>query len=138
MVDASVAIKWFVTEELSREARALERFSNFLAAPDVLAVELANIAWKKARLKQIEPQHAALIAAPEALSQIELLPGGPLTAAAFAFAAELDHPVHDCLYLACAAHLGGALITADGRFVRTVAASPHARFVRRLGSPLPV
>ena len=137
-VDASVAIKWYVAEERSEEARALERFGNLLTAPDFLAVELANIAWKKARLKQVEPQHAALIAAPEALSQVELLPSGSLTAAAFACATELDHPVYDCLYLACAVHIGGMLITADDRFVRAVAASPYARFVRRLGNPLPV
>ena len=136
-IDASVAIKWYVAEDRSGEARALERFGNLLAAPDFLAVELANIAWKKARLKEIDPQHAALIAAPEALSQVELLPSAPLTAAAFACAAELDHPVYDCLYLACAMQLGGVLITADDRFVRTVAGSPYTRFVRRLGSPLP-
>ena len=55
-VDASVAFKWYVAEERSEEARTLERFGNLLTAPDFLAVELANIAWKKARLKQIEPQ----------------------------------------------------------------------------------
>ncbi len=137
-VDASVVVKWYVAEDRSREARALERFGNLLAAPDFLAVELASIAWKKARLEQIEPQHAALIAAPEALSPIELVPSGPLTAAAFACATELDHPVYDCLYLACAVHIGGMLITADDRFVRAVAGSPYTRFVRRLGSPLPV
>ena len=54
--------------------RALEHFGNILTAPDFLAVELANIAWKKARLKQIDPQHAAPIAAPEAPSQVALLP----------------------------------------------------------------
>ena len=137
-VDASVVVKWYVAEDRSGEARALERFGNLLTAPDFLAVELANIAWKKARLEQIEPQHAALIAAPEALSPIELVPSGPLTAAAFACATELGHPVYDCLYLACAVHIGGMLITADDRFVRAAAASPYARFVRRLGSPLPV
>ena len=136
-VDASVVVKWYVAEERSEEARALERFGNLLTAPDFLAVELANIAWKKARLKQIEPQHAALIAAPEALSPIELVPSGLLTAAAFACAAELDHPVYDCLYLACAIHIGGMLITVDDRFVRAVADSPYTRFVRRLGDPLP-
>ena len=136
-IDASVAIKWYVAEDRSEAAHALERFDNFLTTPDFLAVELANIAWKKACLKQIEPQHAALIAAPGALSRIELLPSGPLTAAAFACATELDHPVHDCLYLACAVHIGGMPITADDRFVRTVAASPYAGFVRALGSPLP-
>ena len=72
------------------------------------------------------------------MSQVELLPSGSLTAAAFACATELDHPVYDCLYLACAVHIGGMLITADDRFVRAVAVSPYARFVHRLGSPLPV
>ena len=51
---------------------------------------------------------------------------------------ELDHPVYDCLYLACAVHLGGVLITADDRFVRTVADSAYARFVRPLGDLPPV
>ena len=45
VVDASVAIKWFIDEPDSAEAAFLLRHP--LSAPDLLAPERANVLWKK-------------------------------------------------------------------------------------------
>jgi predicted nucleic acid-binding protein len=45
VVDASLAIKWFIDEPDSAEALAVLRHP--ISAPDLLAPECANILWKK-------------------------------------------------------------------------------------------
>jgi predicted nucleic acid-binding protein len=50
---------------------------------------------------------------------LEVLETGPrLQARALRLGCDLDHPVHDCLYLALALDRGTALATADRRFLR--------------------
>lgn len=41
-IDASIVVKWFVAEELSREARLLLAHRLDLHAPDLLLAEFAN------------------------------------------------------------------------------------------------
>ena len=53
VVDASVAIKWFVPEPLSNEAERLLGGSDTLFAPDLLLIEFGNIIWKKVRLGEL-------------------------------------------------------------------------------------
>lgn len=52
-VDASIVVKWFVTEPLSDDARCLLSHRIDLHAPDILLAEFANTIWKKARLREI-------------------------------------------------------------------------------------
>lgn len=49
VVDASVAIKWFVTEDLHEHALTLFDQPETLIAPDLICLEIANVAWKKAK-----------------------------------------------------------------------------------------
>ena len=53
VVDASVAIKWFVPEALSNEAQRLLDGGAALFAPDFLLIEFGNIIWKKVRLGEL-------------------------------------------------------------------------------------
>ena len=41
-VDASIVVKWFVAEALSKEARLLLAHRLYLHAPDLLLAEFAN------------------------------------------------------------------------------------------------
>jgi len=47
VIDASVAIKWFIEEELHRAALDLLDRPGDRHAPDLLVAEVANIAWRK-------------------------------------------------------------------------------------------
>jgi predicted nucleic acid-binding protein len=122
VVDASTAIKWFVPELWHREALALLLGEEPLAAPDIIVAEIANIAWKKALQHEITPTPTQALdiamVAPQGFS--ELRPSSVLVEQATHLALELEHPVYDCLYLACAAELGTSLVTADERLVEAV------------------
>ena len=132
VIDASVAIKWFVTEILHVEARRLLDGDNRLHAPDILIAELANAAWKKARRKEIDTRQARGIAlahrdgVPALHSSLDLVDRAVQTAF------QLDHPIYDCFYLACAEAVDGVLVTADRRFCQVVRGTAFADRVRSL------
>ena len=121
VVDASVAIKWVIGEDDSADAAALLVAS--LASPDLLIAECANILWKKVRRGEITATEAGLAARLLARADVALVPMRDLLDAAVALAIALDHPAYDCVYLALARRLGVPFVTADGKFVRKVAAS---------------
>ena len=96
----------------------LERF-----APDFVLVELANIFWKKARLREIGDPHAYFQELSRIRQAVALSSSADLIERAAQVAAQIDHPVYDCLYIACAEATGSTLITADRRLRDAVADS---------------
>ena len=137
VVDASVALKWYVSEELSHEAFRLLRSGEELIAPELIVAEVTNIAWKKLVRNQISPMQAATIAASIRQSDIRFMPSATFNERALEMAKALNHPVYDCLYLACAEDANTAAITADQRFYRAAANSGFARHVALLKTRRP-
>ena len=129
IVDASVAMKWFVEETLHDEARHLLKYQRDIEAPDFILIEVANVAWKKAVRKEISSEQAQTIV--HVIPQFipALLPSSKLLERATALAIELLHPVYDCLYLACAELTGTVLVTADMRLCEAAAAGPYGGLV---------
>jgi predicted nucleic acid-binding protein len=126
VVDASVAIKWLVDEPLSAQAARLLDDDLPLAAPELIYAEAANALWAIARRGRI--------GAADVREALDLLADAPLTvpssmrqlmAAAARLAADLDHPVYDCLYLALALQEQRPVITADRRFYEVVQGHPY-------------
>lgn len=114
-VDASVVIKWFVPEELSEEARLLLEYPHEFQAPDILLAEFGNTMWKKFRRGEVsflQPYVDELLELDEV---IDLHPVAEQVTRAVQIAGELDHPVYDCLYLACAEATSSTVVTADRR-----------------------
>jgi predicted nucleic acid-binding protein len=126
VVDASVAIKWLVDEPLSAQAARLLDDDLPLAAPELIYAEAANALWAIARRGRI--------GAADVREALDLLADAPLTvpssmrqlmAAAARLAADLDHPVYDCLYLALALQEQRPVITADRHFYEVVQGHPY-------------
>lgn len=115
VVDASVAVKWFVEERGHAAAlRASEDLD--LAAPDRLLLEVANVLRRKVKQREIAT-HQAAVAVSRLPGLIDtIVPSASILDRAFDLADRLDHSVYDCAYLACALHLDIRLLTADGRF----------------------
>lgn len=134
-VDASVAVKWFVAEPLHDDARRLLSHRLSLHAPEILLAEFANTIWKKARRGEIKDPLPYFDELTRLTDIVTLHPAGRLVDRAAQIAIEIDHPIYDCLYLACAEATASALITADNRLAEKVAKSVLSADVRYIGAP---
>ncbi len=122
VVDASVAIKWFVDELDTALANAVY-LNNDLIAPELLAAECANILWKKSRRGDLAPHAFAEALLELEMAAIELCSMGELIGLAGAMARRFDHPAYDCFYLALAAERAAPFVTADLSLVRKLRAA---------------
>ena len=129
VVDASVAIKWFIPEIHSVAAVRLLDPEIGVCAPDLIGPEVGNTLWKKIRRGEITRDEADEILDAFSILPIEIYPSSVLLPAALDLAASLDRSVYDCLYLALAVAQNCALITADRKLHSVLAASPLARHV---------
>ena len=126
VIDASVAVKWLVTEAYSEQAARLLDADLTCIAPELLFAEAANALWAMHRRGDIDNSDLA-----EAIDLLKSAPVGvpfsmrQLAASAARLASDLDHPVYDCFYLALAVQEQYPVITADGRFYQAVHAHPY-------------
>ncbi len=121
VVDASVALKWFIEEEGSAQADALLKGGELLIAPDLIIAEVANAGWKAVRAGSMLPEQHDHAAERLALAFDILVPLGSLAPRAVAISRVLNHPVYDCFYLALAEARGAVVVTADRRLLGRLA-----------------
>jgi predicted nucleic acid-binding protein len=121
VIDASVAVQWFVPEPGSVEATLLLHTEALFLAPDFMPVEATNAWWKKCRRGEMSSAQVDQAVARLLAVGVDLIPSASLLTRAARFAFDLDHAVYDCVYLALAAQHGAKLATADGRLRRSAA-----------------
>ena len=118
VVDASVAVKWFLAEERSDKARDLRGAGVDLIGPSSIIFEIYHAIWdaaQKGRVPDTLPAEATpLIPTPFN----RLIPMEHLFHAAATLASELTHPIYDCAYLALAQSEGLEIITTDRDMAR--------------------
>jgi predicted nucleic acid-binding protein len=132
IVDAGVALKWFVQENLHQEAIRLLDHIEALQAPDLIVAEVTNIAWKKCiRGESTRPQAEAIATAIRHYIPV-LQSSTELNERALEIALALNHPVYDCLYIACAEKTDAILITADERLCKATEGTDFEPRVRHL------
>lgn len=129
VVDASVAVTWFVEEPRSEAALTLLDAGVDLLAPDLLLVEVANALWKKLRRGAIAPHHLETPVRWIRTGVPQLVPIRAVIDDALPLTTELDHPIYDCLYLALAEIAGARVVTDDERLQRRVHGT---RFAQRV------
>jgi predicted nucleic acid-binding protein len=129
VIDASVMVKWFIDEPGADRAAALRRDDSI--APDLVLAEVGNALWKHRRRGVLAD--ADYVDAVEALqaAPIALTPVADLLTSAARLAAELDHPLYDCFYLALSMREGAPLVTDDQRLLK-VAGPRFGGFVQAL------
>ena len=117
VVDASVAVKWYLPEEGQEQARALAGQARDgraqLMAPELLATEVANAAWKRQQRGELLPEEACEIAAEVQKAPLTFLEVRPLLLLATHLATTHGCTVYDALYLAVAEAYDTVVITAD-------------------------
>jgi predicted nucleic acid-binding protein len=119
IVDASVALKWFLSDELHWiEAKALLSSPEDLIAPELIVAEVCNAGWRGVRANRVRQEQVEAIARSLPDLFALLVPISGLAERAVAISARLDHAVHDCFYLALAETRNVPLVTADVRLLR--------------------
>ena len=126
VVDASVAVKWYIEEDDSALARtiALSIISGTLeaAAPDLILYELTNALRLKPSVPPDAVEHCLRRLGDLGIDIVEPTP--KLMSHAIALARRYTTSAYDAAYLALALDRKGQLVAADARFVS--AATPSA------------
>ena len=113
MVDASVAVKWFIPEAHSGDSLLLLEKDWSLLAPDLILSEFGNTVWKKLRRGEIKAIEARGILADFLKIPIFVYPSASLMEEAWSIAEKSLRSFYDSLYLALARIQGCPLVTAD-------------------------
>lgn len=130
VIDASVAIKWYVLEDGSEAALRFYGPRFELSAPDLLFPEVGNVLWKKVRRGELDADEAFAVLDAVIRSRIDIHACGPLTEYALEIANTTGASVHDSTYLSLAAQSGSSLVTADQRLLHRLAETRFSRHVR--------
>lgn len=123
VVDASVAIKWFIPEIYSEAALQVTRLRQPLHVPAFMTMELGSVIAKKIRRGELTREDGQTI-----LKELQHLPlqrhaDERLFPAAYELALDTQQSLYDCLYLALAEAVDGRLITADRKFYTALVGS---------------
>lgn len=124
IVDASVAIKWFVPEIHASAAVGLLNKKFKLLAPDLIFAEVGNILWKKWRLKELTRDIAGSILSDFKKIPFEIHESEALLSTAWHIATTHDCTVYDSLYVALAEREKGLLVTADRALYKALKNTP--------------
>ena len=139
VVDASVAVKWYLPEVSTEVAvEVLEsgvRGERRLVAPSLLAPEVGNVLWLRHRrgdlsVEDLRRAWTAFEAAPLVFVEPTLL-----MPAALEIAVSCDCTVYDALYVALAEAYRSehaTVVTADRRLLSKLAGTPFADLVKPL------
>jgi predicted nucleic acid-binding protein len=124
VIDSGVAIKWFVVEPYSAEARRIldgyrQGDLTFLA-PDLIYAEVGNIAWKKHQFQSLASADAQQIITEFQTVQLTITSNVHLLDDAYRLAVTYQRSVYDSLYLALSERENCQFITADERLVNAV------------------
>ncbi|MDX2265974.1 MAG: type II toxin-antitoxin system VapC family toxin [Hyphomicrobiales bacterium] len=122
IVDASVAVRWFVPIDENVDIGKWKDISASYIAPDLILAESANafLKYVKAGIMKADQMRSAVNALQTQLEDIK--PITDLTEAAAEIALALKHPVYDCFYLALAQRENAPLVTADKRLAAAATA----------------
>lgn len=123
VVDTSVVFPW-VRGNVRAQSISKMLAGSDLIAPDFLAIEFANAAWKESRFAGLPDATAKELRDAFSELPIELVPSAALFEPAALIAHRLKHPVYDCLYLALAIELDCEVLTADKRLARACERHP--------------
>ena len=132
VVDASVAVKWLVVEEDTDIAQELATSGQELHAPRLMASEVANALWRKARMGEIDRRTAGILLANVPDMPVRWGADEIVSADAGRLALAFDRPIYDCVYLALAHRIGAVMLTSDLRFANSLASTEHGESVLTL------
>jgi predicted nucleic acid-binding protein len=140
VIDAGVAVKWFISEEDSAIAhQLLTRYLQGMdtaIAPDLLVSECGNVFWRRCRQGDLTPEEANESLADLLTLNIPLVSASSLAQTSLQLALQHQRTMYDSLYLALAQERDCPLMTADERFFNAVGSQfPNLQWLRNWQPP---
>ena len=116
VIDASVAVKWFLPEIYSEAAGKILKSKQKLLAPELIWAEVGNTLWKKILRQEITIEESSRILQDFLRFPLQIYGSKFLLDTAWGLAVGCRISVYDGLYLALAVGRGCFLVTADRKF----------------------
>jgi predicted nucleic acid-binding protein len=114
VLDASIAMKWYIREDDSDSAQGILDSEVLFLAPDILFVEVAGALIRQNRVYKQISKDDVLVAVDHLLRLgIEAVSSVILLGKAVEISLALGHPIKDCFYVALAERWKTVLVTAD-------------------------
>lgn len=132
VIDASVAIKWFIWEEGTEEAQQLLDKLSFFWVPGLFLIEVDAILTKKVRKGELEIADAFQKRRMFRQLPYKLIPFGEIAEFAFRLSTEFPITLYDATYLAAAVDHEGIFYTADKRLVNGMSDTPFDEYMMKL------
>lgn len=129
VVDASVALKWYLPESYSADARLWLGQYDVFAVPELFFAEFGNALRKQILRAGLQVDQATAVLAAARRFPWRIHSNRRLAPAALARAVELHLSVYDAFYLALASRLECQVVTADEHLYRSVAGTSEADLV---------
>ncbi|MBN4004621.1 type II toxin-antitoxin system VapC family toxin [Nostoc sp. LPT] len=126
VLDASIAIKWFIPEVYSDAARRLVTNNHTFLVPDFFFPEVGNVLWKRVRSGEDTAENARQTLTDLNAVPVEVYLSQPLMPLALDIAIQSDRAVYDSLYLAFAITQQCQMVTADEKFYNALKTSSYA------------
>lgn len=116
VVDASVAVKWYVPEVYEQEAVSLLAKNHTFHAPELIYPEFCNVVWLKVRRGEISQTEGDTIVEAFTNRKMTVHAHKNIIEPAYKGAVSSNQTVYDWTYLALAVSLSCEMITADQKF----------------------
>ncbi|MGI0480369.1 type II toxin-antitoxin system VapC family toxin [Geminocystis sp. CENA526] len=124
VVDSSVAIKWFISQNYSFEAnQILETYKTnklSLIAPDLIYAEMGNIIWKIQRFQGLNQEDAENILNVFQKIPLQIISGNQLLQDAYKFAIKYQRSIYDSLYVVLSVRENCRFISADEKLYNAI------------------
>lgn len=124
IIDASIAVKWFIPESHSISALRLLDAECELLAPDLIFAEFGNVLWKKWLRKELEPEVIPPILTDLGRMRLRIAPTAALLDRAAAIAITYRRSFYDSIYLALADTAHGRVVTVDEKLCNALRDTP--------------
>lgn len=136
VLDTSVAVKWYLPEELHDEAIGLLRRAEAgdvdLRAPGTVQPEFFNALWWQHRREGLPLDSVRILWGQFALDPVVLYAPEDLMPRATDIALQTRVIIYDALFLALAENAETVVVTADGKLLKALEGTPYAHLAHPL------
>ncbi len=136
VLDTSVAVKWYLPEELHDEAIGLLRRAEVgdveLLAPGTVQPEFFNALWWQHRREGLPLASVRDLWGRFALDPVVLYASEDLMPRAAEIALQTRVIIYDALFLALAENSETVVVTVDGKLLKVLEGTPYAHLVHHL------